>query len=102
VVPIDDCRSGPDPAVMFIRPGCDWELGPMNQIGTDCVAPGHHGRLCERVRTMLEKQMKLAVEIDQPVWIVHPALLGREMKLRAVPLVIERTRRDIALVTPGY
>ena len=48
------------------------QLGPMDQIGADRVAPGHVVPPESR-RIVLEEEMPLAVVIDHAIWIVQPA-----------------------------
>ena len=88
VVPIDDGRAGEHGShgVGFKRVA---ELMPANEIGADCVAPGHVAPFgAERI--VLEKQVILAFIKDQAVGIVDPVFGGGEMKLGAVGFVIER------------
>ncbi len=68
----------------------DRQFCPVHPIGANGMPPGNgiSPRCPERI--VLEKQMVLALIVDEPVWIIHPVFFRREMELRAIRLLVGR------------
>src|SRR5947199_3764765 len=64
----------------------DWQVSPMDQIGTDGVTPVN---LCvERtVRIVLVEEVILPLPLDQPVRIIHPVRWWQEMVVRPMRII---------------
>jgi hypothetical protein len=61
---------------------------PMDQVRADGVPPGHVAPLPAKGIVLVE-QVILAIVVQQPMWIVIPAALGREMELGTKFFLIE-------------
>ena len=99
---VDDGRAGVDRAQLVGLDGVG-QLRPMDQVRADRMAPGHVAPVDSR-RVVLEEHVVLAVVVDQPVGIVVPVLLGREMELGTIGLLIEPIddkQRALGLVALG-
>ena len=88
VVLIDDGAAGEDhDAVLFWN--SDWQFTPMHQIAANGVAPAHvTPAVAEGIE--LEKEMILAVEVDQAVGIVGPVASRGKMELGAIGFLVRR------------
>jgi hypothetical protein len=58
----------------------DRQFCPVHPIGAYGMPPGDGiGPRCPE-RIILEKQMVLALIVDEPIWIIHPVLCRREVE----------------------
>src|ERR1039458_3964634 len=92
VVLIHYSAAGEDHDAVLFRKS-DRQFAPVNQIGADGVAPTHVAPASAEW-IVLEKQMILALEIDQAVRIVGPVAGRGKMELRAVGLLIGSRLRE--------
>lgn len=92
ILPVDDSGSGEDGSE-FVRFQRVVELGPMHQIRTDSVAPGHVTPL-NAVRIVLEEEVVFSLIENQPVRVVYPVFAWGEVDLGAVELVVRHEIED--------
>jgi len=88
---VHDGAAGEGQSPKPLRVECDRQLLPMHQIGADGVAPMHVAPV-PAVGIMLIVEVILTVIEDQPVGVIIPAALRREVELRAQRLVVKLPR----------
>ena len=76
------------PVAILLRVEGDRQLGPVNQVAADRVAPVHVAPV-PAVGIVLIEQVIFTVEPDQAVRVVQPAAPRREVELRPASLAVE-------------
>ena len=85
ILRIDDGTASEDHSpVLFLQR--DRQLRPMQKILADRVSPTHVAPFISE-RVVLEKEVILAFEVNEPVGVVGPMLARREMVLRTKRLI---------------